>query len=273
MKPSNVLLLRPIAAQASSSLLVNFVTLVIVKTHRLIERQEARDQFNGFIFSTFVFFPVLSTFRARSGWMFRGSLDDGIFSHCWFYLVKVAHVQRPLHKRTLKWHHKHHTGTNLLCCPLCAKKFNAESQLTIHMRVHNGERQFTCDRCEKRFKSKWELQRHELVHSRERPFTCDLCEKRFKSKVELQRHALIHSGDRPFTCNLCEKRFKLKGDLQRHALVHSRERPFTCDLCEKRFKSKVELQRHALVHSGKEAVYLSLMDVVSAEEPSLVLRS
>ncbi|XP_036088568.1 zinc finger and SCAN domain-containing protein 5B [Rousettus aegyptiacus] len=133
-------------------------------------------------------------------------------------------------------------------CGTCKKRFNYESQLTVHQRTHTGDRPFKCMVCHKGFMQSSDLRVHQRVHTGEKPYTCKICFKQFTHDSTLRSHQRVHTNEKPYQCEVCDKHFNHKGNLNVHLRTHSGAKPYVCHQCHQDFRQLGTLKRHQKTH-------------------------
>nr|XP_031538008.1 zinc finger and SCAN domain-containing protein 5B-like [Vicugna pacos] len=133
-------------------------------------------------------------------------------------------------------------------CRVCKKRFQYESQFTLHQRTHTRERPFRCNVCAKGFMQPSDLRVHQRVHTGEKPYCCDLCPKRFTHDSTLRAHKRVHTREKPFQCEHCDKAFSHRGNLNVHRRTHSGLKPYVCPECHGAFRQLGTFKRHQKTH-------------------------
>jgi len=168
-------------------------------------------------------------------------------------------------------------------CSICAKKFDRQCKLQIHLDMHDGKIPFKCRFCDKKFTTGWHCRKHEqrhtgdlpqckvcggrfvslekhmLVHSEVREkHVCSECGKDFTRERYLLRHMQLHSGD-CYTCQDCGRNFRTFRYLIKHSLaVHAKEKNHVCSNCGKTFATKTCLNAHMYVHSNERPFHCEI---------------
>ncbi|XP_060525835.1 zinc finger protein 239-like isoform X2 [Cylas formicarius] len=106
--------------------------------------------------------------------------------------------------------------TDAFACCICAKVFNNQNNLQIHMRTHTGDKPYVCEVCDKSFSQSCNLVNHVRIHTGERPFKCPHCDRAFTQSGNLNNHIRLHTDEKPFKCHFCDKAFVQSGNLSSH---------------------------------------------------------
>jgi len=165
-------------------------------------------------------------------------------------------------------------------CSICAKKFDRQCKLQIHLDMHDGKIPFKCRFCDKKFTTGWNCRKHERIHTGDLPqckvcggrfvtlekhmlvhsevlekLSCSVCGKDFTRERYLLRHMQLHSGN-CYTCQECGKNFRTLQYLNKHILaVYVKEKNHVCSNCGKTFATKQCLNAHMYVHSDERPFY------------------
>ena len=161
--------------------------------------------------------------------------------------------QTFLTSRKLSHHYStKHAGQeniNTPTCSFCAKKFETQSGLKIH--IHNrhvNKKAHACSVCSKTFSTASNLKNHvRIVHLMERPYECLQCNKSYASEGGLAAHeASIHGKGERLQCDQCEMTFPYKSGLTTHILNKHNRGTFICDICGKSNNTKEALRIHKI---------------------------
>ncbi|XP_076035538.1 uncharacterized protein LOC143021736 [Oratosquilla oratoria] len=173
-----------------------------------------------------------------------------------------------VHKNSLVYHTRGHTGERPHQCDHCGKAFYAASALKVHLRLHSGEKPYKCEECGKFFRQWGDLRYHTTsVHSDARQYQCEYCGKDFKRKYCLVVHRRIHTGEKSYKCEFCNKGFRAASYLQSHKRIHTGERPHPCPDCGKPFRVRSDMRRHRQTHA-REAAGVSAATAASSGQIS-----
>ncbi|KRT80224.1 zinc finger protein [Oryctes borbonicus] len=160
-----------------------------------------------------------------------------------------------MHKNSLVYHMRGHTGIRPHPCNQCGKSFFAASALKVHLRLHSGDKPYRCEYCGRYFRQWGDLKYHCVsIHSDQKQYQCEYCGKDFARKYSLIVHRRIHTGEKNYKCEFCGKTFRASSYLQNHRRIHTGEKPHPCELCGKRFRVRSDMKRHFQTHNRKRLV-------------------
>lgn len=116
-------------------------------------------------------------------------------------------------------------------CSICAKTFQKQSQLALHMNIHYMERKYKCDPCGVSFRTQGHLQKHERSEAH-------------KNKVIMTSTFGVPttSNPRPFECTDCKIAFRIHGHLAKHLRSKTHVQKLEC-LQKLPFGTYAEIER------------------------------
>lgn len=116
-------------------------------------------------------------------------------------------------------------------CSICAKTFQRQHQLTLHMNIHYMERKFKCEPCSISFRTQGHLQKHERSEAH-------------KNKVMMTSTFGVPttSNPRPFECTDCKIAFRIHGHLAKHLRSKTHVQKLEC-LQKLPFGTYAEIER------------------------------
>jgi len=116
-------------------------------------------------------------------------------------------------------------------CTICAKTFQRQHQLTLHMNIHYMERKFKCEPCSISFRTQGHLQKHERSEAH-------------KNKVMMTSTFGVPttSNPRPFECTDCKIAFRIHGHLAKHLRSKTHVQKLEC-LQKLPFGTYAEIER------------------------------
>ncbi|XP_014239504.1 zinc finger protein 567-like [Cimex lectularius] len=166
-------------------------------------------------------------------------------------LTQCPHCPRMfLHRNSLMYHIRSHTGKRPHQCEVCGKGFYTANTLKVHMRMHSGDKPYKCEVCGRRFRQWGDLKYHMTsLHSDSKQYQCEFCGKNFARKYSLIIHCRIHTGERNYICEFCNKSFRASSYLLNHRRIHTGEKPYSCDVCGKSFRVRSDMKRHRTTHN------------------------
>ena len=138
---------------------------------------------------------------------------------------------------------------DLYICEYCARSYNSEKQLKIHIRCKHHKKEaeaFMCSDCKKTFVHRWELNKHMFIHIQEPLFECATCGQKFKRRKALVHHyEMFHDENQKllFQCKDCPRTFSSKSNLTRHEKIHVKSE-LKCLLCDISFNRVDNYKRH-----------------------------
>ncbi|XP_071050489.1 gastrula zinc finger protein XlCGF26.1-like isoform X11 [Onthophagus taurus] len=147
------------------------------------------------------------------------------------------------------------TGSRLIPCEICQKKFESNTEKMYHVkRAHDPSRiTFACTICDKTFMTQIGVKRHEGTHVNQFKYGCTECDKKYNLKTSLDHHVAVeHKGIR-YQCKECGKSFTDKRYMKEHSFTHKEDyvpKRFTCTVCDKKMTSKHYFLRHVACHSN-----------------------
>ncbi|XP_065209755.1 zinc finger protein 845 isoform X2 [Planococcus citri] len=170
--------------------------------------------------------------------------------------LSCPHCERTfIHRNSLLYHIRSHTGHRPHQCELCGKSFFAAGALKIHMRLHSGDKPYKCEYCGRFFRQWGDLKYHiTSIHSNTKMFQCEYCGKDFARKYSLVVHRRIHTGEKNYICEFCTKTFRAASYLQNHRRIHTGEKPHMCEVCGKPFRVRSDMKRHMKTHGDVSVV-------------------
>lgn len=158
--------------------------------------------------------------------------------------------------RNAKTHKCAKTGTKLLPCKQCSKKFSQASNLYQHIHsAHESNKAFQCDKCDKTFSHAKNLKRHKLTNCvglnklsktpGQMKMKCDKCNKTFEHELSFKVHSDYCHSDKK--CKQCQKEFTNLKTLRRHVIsIHEKALIYECDMCDSKFSVQNKLHLHKL---------------------------
>lgn len=159
-----------------------------------------------------------------------------------------------IHRTSLLYHVRSHTGRRPHQCEVCGKSFFAKNALKVHMRMHSGDKPYKCETCGRCFRQWGDLKYHVTsLHSTQKQYQCEFCGKDFARKYSLIVHRRIHTNEKNYVCEFCCKTFRASSYLLNHRRIHTGEKPHSCDICHKPFRMKSDLKRHRATHNKVRA--------------------
>ncbi|XP_053967478.1 uncharacterized protein LOC128868906 [Anastrepha ludens] len=116
-------------------------------------------------------------------------------------------------------------------CKVCAKTFQTQGQLSLHMNIHYMERKFRCEPCGVSFRTQGHLQKHERAEAH-------------KNKVMMTSTFGVPttSNPRPFECTDCKIAFRIHGHLAKHLRSKTHVQKLEC-LQKLPFGTYAEIER------------------------------
>lgn len=167
-------------------------------------------------------------------------------------------------------------------CPICAKIFKNQRDITLHIqRIHERRKDYECDLCDYRSYKKFDMMLHlrniHMKGSSDQKVLCQRCGRKMRNNSDLRRHIqkqhlhvkrfacdvcdfasferasmLVHQKTHlaiekreVFQCNICGKILSTRNTLKAHiGTIHEENRSFACTICAKSFALKNCLKKH-----------------------------
>ncbi|XP_071050488.1 oocyte zinc finger protein XlCOF6-like isoform X10 [Onthophagus taurus] len=138
-----------------------------------------------------------------------------------------------------------------ISCIKCKSTFDTKSSFSKHFRKCTGSRLIPCEICQKKFKSNTEKMYHvNRAHDPSRTtFACTICDKTFVTQIGFKHHVcILHVTQFKYGCTECDRKYNLKSSLDHHVSVEHKGIRYQCKECGKSFTDKNYLKKHAVTH-------------------------
>merc|ERR1719187_481526 len=264
-------------------------SVLVVNEAEQVEQTEPADQVDSTQYKISV--PQVE------GTLHRTSVPVIADHHFTCQVCKIAFATQAKIDDHMEVHNKKHK------CPVCGMIFEKARQLVEHSRTHSGSKIVQCTICEKKFtekglklhndrfhlikreskKRKWsrdEKEKYEEINvnsssdsktkkhilKTKKNVHCDSCNKYFTIKGFKLHSARFHKEGKEitkkkaqpkkvilkklFTCGFCQKKFSHLASMRVHEKVHTGGKPHQCDMCDSKFSNKFDLYTHEKVHSA-----------------------
>ena len=134
------------------------------------------------------------------------------------------HIINKHKKPVLQCSHCNYTETS-------AKRFYNHYNLSHIKNLTNVTTQ--CHTCARLFENEFILKLHIEFDHQATKYWCDQCGKQFSSKKGLNFHVSgVHQGFKPYKCDMCDKAFPSNGNLQTHIkIAHTKTGSVKCKIC------------------------------------------
>ncbi|XP_058832077.1 zinc finger protein 665-like [Topomyia yanbarensis] len=152
----------------------------------------------------------------------------------------------------------HRSAHGRVCCRLCSRTFESQSDLMQHRRedhkITGKEAGISCRTCHKRCADHDALLAHRAEeHPMEVPLECDICKATFASTVALRAHQREHQRVILYNCPNCSETYNSQLLLETHMKeVHADCKNHVCYMCGSGYPTRKQLVSHLGRHRNPQ---------------------
>ncbi|XP_058458364.1 zinc finger protein 595-like [Malaya genurostris] len=152
----------------------------------------------------------------------------------------------------------HRSAHGRVCCRLCSRTFETQSDLMQHRRedhkMTGKEAGISCRTCHQRYADHDALLKHRSEdHPMEIPLECDVCKATFASPVALRAHKREHQRVILYNCPNCRETYNSQLLLETHMKdVHADCKNHVCYLCGSGYPTRKQLVSHLGRHRNPQ---------------------